>query len=105
LEALTPGERRAVLTDNGMSQAEADALLREAEERGLAEFLDNPQNLLLLRRAVQSGAWPTTRRDLFEMATRLMLREANPEHARTGGGVYTGEELRLSAGAGRAPNQ
>jgi predicted NACHT family NTPase len=102
LEALTPGERRAVLTDNGMSQAEADALLREAEERGLAEFLDNPQNLLLLRRAVQSGAWPTTRRDLFEMATRLMLREANPEHARTGGGVYTGEELRLSAGAALA---
>lgn len=38
LEALTPGERRAVLTGNSMSQAEADALLREAEERGLADF-------------------------------------------------------------------
>ena len=102
LEALTLGERRAVLTDNGMSQAEAEALLREAEERGLAEFLDNPQNLLLLRRAVQSGAWPATRRDLFEMATRLMLREANSERARTGSGVYTGEELRLPAGAALA---
>jgi hypothetical protein len=102
LEALTPGERRAVLTDNGMSQVEADALLREAEERGLAEFLDNPQNLLLLRRAVQSGAWPATRRDLFEMATRLMLQEENSERARTGSGVYTGEELRLPAGAALA---
>jgi hypothetical protein len=43
LEALTPGERRAVLIENGMSPEEADVLLREAEERGLAEFLDNPQ--------------------------------------------------------------
>lgn len=68
LEALTLGERRAVLTECGMSQAEADALLLGAQERALTDFLDNPQNLLLLRRAVQSGAWPTTRRDLFEMA-------------------------------------
>ena len=102
LGALTPSERRAVLTDNGMSQVEADALLREAEERRLTEFLDNPQNLLLLRSAVQSGAWPATRRDLFEMATRLMLREENSERARTGSGVYTGEELRLPAGAALA---
>jgi hypothetical protein len=102
LEALTPGERGAVLTDDGMSQADAEALLREAEERGLAEFLDNPQNLLLLHRAVQSGEWPATRRDLFEMATRLMLREENSEHARTGSGVYAGEELRLPAGAALA---
>jgi hypothetical protein len=102
LEALTPGERRAVLTNNGMSQEEADTLLREAEDRGLAEFLVNPQNLLLLRRAVQSGAWPTTRNELFEMATRIMLREENTECARTGSGVYTGEELRLPAGAALA---
>jgi hypothetical protein len=99
LEALTPDERRAVLTDNGMSPTEADVLLREASERGLAEFLDNPQNLLLLRRAVHSGVWPTRRRDLFEMATRLMLQEQNSERARTGAGAYTGEELRLPAGA------
>lgn len=99
LEALTPAERVAVLIENGMPQADADALLREAEQRGLAEFLDNPQNLLLLRRSVQSGTWPATRRDLFEMATRLMLQEENPERARTGSGTYTGEELRLAAGA------
>lgn len=102
LEALTPLERRAVLTDNGMSRTDAGALLGEAEERGLAEFLDNPQNLLLLRRAVQSGAWPETRRDLFEMATRLMLQEENSEHARTGSGIYVAEELRLPAGAALA---
>jgi hypothetical protein len=84
LEALTPSERRTVLTDNGMSQSEADVLLREAEDRGLAEFLDNPQNLLLLSSAVQSGTWPATRRDLFEMATRLMLQEVNCERARLG---------------------
>lgn len=102
LEALIPSERIAVLTDNGMSQTDADAFLREAEERGLSEFLGNPQNLLLLRRAVQAGVWPATRRELFEMAMRLMLQEENPERARTGGGVYTGEELRLPAGAAMA---
>ncbi len=99
LEALKSGERRAVLIDDGMSQAEADVLLGEAEDRGLTEFLDNPQNLLLLRRAVKSGAWPGTRRELFELSTRLQLEEENVERARTGTGVYTGEELRLPAGA------
>lgn len=102
LEALTPDERGAVLTDDGMPLAEADALLREAEERGLSEFLGNPQNLLLLRRTVKSGAWPATRSDLFEMATRLMLQEENSERTRTGGGVYTGQELRLPAGSALA---
>ena len=102
LEALTPDERRAVLTDDGMPQAEADALLRGAEERGLSEFLGNPQNLLLLRRAVKSGTWPATRSELFEMATRLMLQEENSERARAGGGVHTGEELRLPAGSALA---
>jgi len=102
LEALCPDERHSVLVDDGMTPAEAEALLHEAEERGLSEFLDNPQNLMLLRRAVQSGAWPTKRRDLFEMAIGLMLREENPERARAGSGVYTAEELRLPAGAALA---
>jgi hypothetical protein len=102
LEALTPDERRGVLTDGGMSPAAAEALLREAEERGLADFLDNPQNLLMLRGAVQSGEWPRTRRDLFEMATRLMLREENSDRARMGSGVFTGDELRFPAGAALA---
>ena len=102
LGSLTLGERRTVLIDSGMSLSDANALLREAEERGLGEFLNNPQNLLLLRRAVQLGAWPATRRDLFEMATQLVLREQNSERARAGSGVYTGEELRLPAGAALA---
>jgi hypothetical protein len=102
LGALTLDERRAVLTDAAMSASDADTLLRKAEDRGLGEFPYNPQNLLLLRSAVQSGAWPATRRDLFEMATQLMLREENTERARTGSGAYTGLELRLPAGAALA---
>jgi hypothetical protein len=39
---------------------------------------------------------------MFEMATRLMLKEENSERARTGSGVYTGEELWLRAGAALA---
>jgi hypothetical protein len=37
LSALIADERRSVLTDQSASPEEADALLREAEERGLAD--------------------------------------------------------------------
>ena len=53
----------------------------------------------MLSQVVANGQWPGTRRELFEMATELLLREFNSEHARGGGGVYSGAELRPVAGA------
>jgi predicted NACHT family NTPase len=58
LATLSEDERRAVLTAHGLSVADAEAFLREAEERGLGDFLANPQNLLMLVSAVRSGEWP-----------------------------------------------
>ena len=52
-----------------------------AEDKGVAGFLDNPQSLTMLADVVTSGGgWPESRRELFEQACRLALREQNEEH-------------------------
>ena len=53
----------------------------------------------MLWHAVQTGSWPATRTELFEMSTTLMLRESDADRARSGGGVFSAAELRLPAGA------
>jgi len=99
LEKLSGDERREVLAAQGMSAGEAEVFLREAAERGLAEFLENPQNLIMLMNAVRTGSWPSSRKQLFELSTELLLSEFSHEHSRTGGGVYSVDELRGTAGA------
>jgi hypothetical protein len=99
LSRLSSDEQRAVLQAQGLSGNDADTFLREATERALGEFLENPQNLIMLQRAVQTGKWPATRKELFELSTQLMLKEFDKNHARSGGGIYTVEELRPAAGA------
>jgi hypothetical protein len=99
LERLSQSEQIVVLAAQGAGPDAAEAFVAEAEDRGLGDFLENPQNLIMLWRAVQMGAWPTTRKELFEISTNLMLQEFNQEHARFGSGKYTVDELRPIAGA------
>jgi hypothetical protein len=99
LGRLANDEQRVVLQAQGLSSSDADAFLSEATERALTDFLENPQNLIMLQRAVQSGQWPATRKELFELSTQLMLKEFDRNHARSGSGIYTVEELRPAAGA------
>jgi predicted NACHT family NTPase len=99
LGRLSGDEQRVVLQAKGLSANEADAFLREATERALGDFLENPQNLIMLLRAVRTGTWPATRKELFELSTQLMLKEFDKNHARSGSGIYTVEELRPAAGA------
>ena len=63
------------------------------------DFLENPQNLIMLWRAVLTGSWPATRKELFELSTKLMLQEFDQDRARSGSGVYSVAELRPVAGA------
>jgi hypothetical protein len=72
LENLSSAEQIAVLCGQDVSGHDAKRFLKEAAEQGLDEFLDNPQNLIMLWRAVQTGVWPATRKELFELSTRLM---------------------------------
>jgi hypothetical protein len=97
LEPLSENEQRAVLKMHGM--ADPDSFLTEAATRGLEDFLVNPQNLIMLAKTVESGNWPTTRKELFETFTLLLLEEHNSERSRSGDGVFTADELRDAAGA------
>jgi predicted NACHT family NTPase len=98
LERLSPDEQRMVLAEQGLSDDDVTNFVAEAQSRGLGEFLENPQNLLLLLKVVVSGQWPKTRRDLFEMATAVLLQESNAEHSRAGSGALSVAELRSAAG-------
>lgn len=99
LENLTRAEQLDVLAGQSVGEVDANHFIDEANERGLGDFLENPQNLIMLWRAVQTGSWPATRKELFELATQLMLQEPNGEHARAGAGIFAVAELRLTAGA------
>ncbi len=99
LDRLSADEQRVVLEAEGLSRGEADAFLRHATERALGDFLENPQNLIMLLRAVQTGTWPATRKELFGLSTQIMLKEFDRERARSGSGVYSVDELRPAAGA------
>ena len=80
------------------------SFMATAKEKGVAGFLDNPQCLGMLADVVtRCGGWPESRRELFEQACRLALREQNEEHraaARASEGVTTPEDDLLDA-AGR----
>lgn len=97
LQALSGEEQCTLLRTQDV--ADPDRFISEATERGLDDFLTNPQNLIMLAQAVRGGDWPMTRSNLFEISTRFLLSEHNPEHARAGDGVYGAEELRSPAGA------
>lgn len=99
LESLSRPEQIAVLAGQHASADAAAIFLNEAEDRGLGDFLENPQNLTMLWRAVQAGSWPTARNELFEVSTQLMLQEFDQERARSGSGTYSASELRSVAGA------
>lgn len=99
LESLSRPEQVVVLAGQRVATDAAEAFLSQAEDRGLGDFLENPQNLILLWRAVQTGSWPDTRKELFELSTRLMLAEFDPERARGGAGSFSVAELRPVAGA------
>lgn len=96
---MTSPEQPAVLQAEGLSATETNAFLHEATERALGDFLENPQNLIMLQRAVQTGRWPATRKQLFELSTQLMLEEFDENHTRSGAGIYSVSELRPVAGA------
>jgi len=99
LQNLSEVEQRAVLAAQAISPEAADGFLKTAQEHGLDDLLENPQNLIMLWRVVKNGSWPAGRRELFELSTKLLLQEADPDRARSGAGAHTASELRPVAGA------
>ncbi|MBC3874134.1 NACHT domain-containing protein [Undibacterium flavidum] len=59
---------------------DAARFIEQAEHYGLTDLLRNPQTLNLLVEAVGSEAWPQSRKDVYEMACKQLVRESNSEH-------------------------
>lgn len=97
LEPLTESEQIDLLAERGV--ADPASFVQQARQRRLDNFLDNPQNLVMLTEAVQAGEWPTSLSELFEMTSALLLAEHNRERTRRGRGVFAAAELRPAAGA------
>ena len=94
LETVSPNAKVTVLrlnplTDSDIAQLlkthlhvdDAEAFIKEANERGIGGLLVNPQTLDLLAKAVAGDAWPESRKETFEMACARMVREHNDEHS------------------------
>ncbi|WP_419922204.1 hypothetical protein [Candidatus Poriferisodalis sp.] len=113
LESATPGESVAVLRLDPLDQEARRALLavhlevedvseflREADQRGLGGILDNPLTLEMLAGAVAhgGGAWPASRREMFELACVRMAQEHNDEHIAATAVLPTVEAVLITAG-------
>ena len=64
---------------NGEGQ-NGEEFLKEAQQRDVVDLLRNPQNLLLLLKAVKNKGWPDTRIELYEYASLELVKEDNPIH-------------------------
>ncbi|MBI4680830.1 MAG: hypothetical protein HY753_06430, partial [Nitrospirae bacterium] len=64
---------------NGEGQ-NGEKFLKEAQQRDVVELLRNPQNLLLVVKAVKNKGWPDTRLELYENASLELVKEDNPIH-------------------------
>jgi hypothetical protein len=92
---LQPLDRAGALAVLEGLVADPAAFIKEVDARDLRTFLQNPNDLTLLVDATKSG-WPTTRKDLFAMATQTVLGEANDTHASRS--AYRPEDLKAAAG-------
>ena len=60
---------------------DVSAFIASAQKRGIDELFKNPQTLKLLADVVGAGgAWPASRKELFEKACLLLVQEQNEEH-------------------------
>lgn len=82
LDPLNDAEAEQTLRSHGTVR-DAAVFIADARKRGVGGLLANPQNLLLLAKAVAGGgqAWPESRAEVFMGACRQMAIERNREHA------------------------
>ncbi|MYB34330.1 MAG: hypothetical protein F4X92_04260 [Gammaproteobacteria bacterium] len=98
LDPLTENDIKHILP-NHLNETDAGPFIEEAGNRGLGQLLANPLTLDLLAKAVDSGEWPTTRKEAFEQACRILSQEYNPEHSvGTGSQVTNPDQLLDTAG-------
>lgn len=79
LEPLRHEDILHILRENhGITDSQS--FVEEAEKRGIADLLDNPQTLELLVAAVSGEQWPKTRNETYQLACEKLATEANKRH-------------------------
>lgn len=79
LEPLNSEDILAILHENhGITDPQK--FVDEAEKRGVAGLLDNPQTLGLLAQAIRGDQWPATRNDTYRLACEKLAEEASKRH-------------------------
>ncbi|MHB9101775.1 MAG: NACHT domain-containing protein [Sulfuricella sp.] len=79
LEPLNSEDTFAILRENhGITDPQK--FVEEAEKRGVAGLLDNPQTLGLLAQAIRGDQWPGTRDDTYRLACEKLAEEASKRH-------------------------
>ena len=79
LDPLSERNIKDILTNNHGVE-DADGFIEAARKRGVIRLLSNPQNLDLLAKAVSQGSWPESRKETFDQACRMLVREPNGQH-------------------------
>ena len=79
LDPLSKQNIKAILANNHGIE-DTDGFVRAARERGVDRLLTNPQNLDMLAKSVSQGKWPDSRKETFNQACRMLVREPNGEH-------------------------
>lgn len=79
LDPLSEQSIKDILTKNHGVE-DADGFVKAARKRGVDRLLSNPQNLDLLAKSVSQGKWPDSRKETFDLACRMLVREPNGEH-------------------------
>lgn len=80
LNPLNSGDVKAILA-NDDRVGDADDFIEKAERFGLSGLLDNPQTLDMLIDAVKKkGDWPTTKEQVYRLASEQLAVEFNDEH-------------------------
>lgn len=78
LESLTECELNEILISNYDGNIQSFKL--EAKVNRIESLLLNPQTLLMLITTVKSGVWPTSKTELYEQSTQILLNEHNENH-------------------------
>ena len=79
LDPLSEQNIRDILTNNHGVE-DPDNFFKTARKRGVDRLLTNPQNLDMLAKSVARGQWPDSRKETFDEACRMLVREPNGEH-------------------------
>ena len=80
LDPLSDRNIKDILTNNHGVE-DPDGFVKAARERGVDRLLRNPQNLDLLAKSVLGGKWPDSRKETFDQACQMLVREPNREHS------------------------